>query len=332
MTTDAPTAPRVLRQTSPDHDATHALSAEFFPATLRTVTHRYGNHLALNQISLTLHPGEVVALLGPNGAGKTTAIKVLLGLLQPTSGQALVFGRSPRERRTRERIGTMLQVAKLPETLQVREFIDLFRSYYPHPMPAAQLLKSASLEEISKREFRQLSGGQKQRLLFALALAGDPDLLFLDEPTLGMDIEARHALWAQVRELSARGKTVLLTTHYLEEADTLADRIVVIAEGNVIAEGTPTEIKTRVSGRKIRCVTRLGSEQLMRIQGVRSVEQIGAAVTLTVQQAEPVLRELLAADAGLHSLEVSSPNLEDAFLALTQQKDGFSNPAASEHA
>ena len=302
------------------------------PATLRSVTHRYGSHLALNDLSLTLQPGEVVALLGPNGAGKTTAIKVLLGLIQPTSGEALVFGRSPRERRTRERIGTMLQVAKLPETLQVREFVDLFRSYYPRPMATEDLMRAASLHDIARREFRMLSGGQKQRLLFALALAGDPDLLFLDEPTLGMDIEARHALWTQVRALSARGKTVLLTTHYLEEADTLADRIVVIAKGNVIAQGTPTEIKARVAGRKIQCVTRLPRETLERMAGVRSVQQIGAAVTLTVVQAEPVLRELLAADQELHSLEVSSPNLEDAFLALTQDGTAPQDTAQKENA
>ena len=288
------------------------------PAVLRNVTHRYGEHLALNDLSLTLKAGEVVALLGPNGAGKTTAIKLLLGLLQASEGEALVFGGNPREARTRERIGAMLQVAKMPETLQVREFLDLFRSYYPHPVPQDELIDATGLREIQKKEFRELSGGQRQRLLFALSLCGDPDLVFLDEPTLGMDIETRHALWAQVRGLSARGKTVLLTTHYLEEADTLADRIVVIAKGNVIAEGTPTEIKARVSGRKVRCVTALPEEALRAIPGVLNVEYVGNAVTLTVAQAEPVLRELLAADLSLHSLEVSSPNLEDAFLALTQ--------------
>lgn len=297
----------------------HATASNVAPATLRQVTHRYGDHLALNNLSLTLKAGEVVALLGPNGAGKTTAIKLLLGLLQPTQGEALVFGQSPRHTRTRERIGAMLQVARVPETLQVREYLDLFRSYYPHPLSQGEVIDAAGLRGIEKRQFKDLSGGQKQRLLFALALCGDPDLIFLDEPTLGMDIETRHALWAQVRSLSARGKTVLLTTHYLEEADTLADRIVVIAKGNVIAEGTPTEIKASVTGRKIRCVTALSGEQLKRIPGVLDVEYLGASVTLTVQQAEPVLRELLATDLSLHSLEVTSPNLEDAFLALTQE-------------
>lgn len=291
------------------------------PATLHEVTHRYGDRLALNNISLTLRPGEVVALLGPNGAGKTTAIKLLLGLLRPTEGKAFVFGRSPRETRTRERIGAMLQVARVPETLQVREYLDLFRSYYPHPLPQDEIIRAAGLHGIEKQQFKELSGGQKQRLLFGLALCGDPDLIFLDEPTLGMDIETRHAVWAQVRSLSARGKTVLLTTHYLEEADTLADRIVVIAKGNVIAQGTPTEIKASVTGRKIRCITALSADRLRSIPGVLQVEHVGAAVTLTVHHAEPVLRALLHADLSLHSLEVSSPNLEDAFLALTQETE-----------
>ena len=272
----------------------------------------------MRDFSLTLQPGEVVALLGPNGAGKTTAIKLLLGLLTPTEGTARIFGQDPRETRTRERIGTMLQVARLPETLQCSEFLKLFRSYYPNPLPLDPLIASTGLRGLEKKEFRQLSGGQKQRLLFAIALCGNPDLVFLDEPTLGMDIETRHALWAQVRELSAQGKTVLLTTHYLEEADTLADRIVVMAQGSVIAQGTPTAIKSRVTGRKIRCITALSTEALEHVAGVLNVESVGAATTLTVGNAEEVLRHLLHADPTLHSLEVTSPNLEDAFLALTQ--------------
>ncbi len=291
------------------------------PATLQHVTHRYDgkSSAALRDFSLTLQPGQVVALLGPNGAGKTTAIKLLLGLLSPTEGVARIFGQNPRDTRTRERIGTMLQVAKLPETLRCREFLNLFRSYYPNPLPLDPLIDSTGLRDMQHKEFRQLSGGQKQRLLFALALCGNPDLIFLDEPTLGMDIETRHALWAQVRGLSAQGKTVLLTTHYLEEADTLADRIVVMAHGSVIAEGTPTEIKSRVTGRKIRCVTAIPTEQLQQLPEVLGVETIGASTTLTVRNAESVLRHLLNADSTLHSLEVASPNLEDAFLALTQE-------------
>ncbi|GAA3754641.1 ABC transporter ATP-binding protein [Terriglobus aquaticus] len=294
------------------------------PAQLTGVTHRYGSgaaaHVALDRFSLTVRPGEVLALLGPNGAGKTTAIKLLLGLLRPTEGTATVFGGSPLETRTRERLGAMLQVARVPETLTASEYLDLFRSYYPRPLPQDEVIRIAGLQEIAKKQFKDLSGGQKQRLLFALAICGDPDLVFLDEPTLGMDIETRHALWAQVRALSERGKSVLLTTHYLEEADTLAHRIAVIARGRVIAEGTPVDIKAQVSGRKVRCVTEVPEAQLRALPGVIDVEYIGSAVTLTVKQAEPVLRALLPLDSSLHSLEVTSPNLEDAFLALTQDK------------
>ena len=289
-------------------------------AALHNVTHRYGSHTALRNLSLTLRPGQVVALLGPNGAGKTTAVKLLLGLLKPSEGTVTVFGQSPTERTVRQRIGAMLQVARVPETLAVGEYLDLFRSYYPHPLPTAQIVAAAGLDGIEKRQFKDLSGGQKQRMLFALALCGDPDLVFLDEPTLGMDIETRHSLWREVRSLADRGKTVLLTTHYLEEADTLADRILVIAEGAVVAEGTPTEIKSRVTGRKIRCVTNLTSAFLLSLPGVRSVEATGAGITITVDAAEDVLRSMLAADASLHSLEVSSPALEDAFLALTKKE------------
>ena len=179
-------------------------------------------------------------------------------------------------------------------------------------------MQSTGLAGIEKRKFKDLSGGQKQRLLFALALCGNPDLIFLDEPTLGMDIETRHNLWRQVRSFADRGKTVLLTTHYLEEADTLADRILVIAEGSIVAQGTPSEIKSRAGGRKIRCVTVLSDVLLQNIPGVRRVEHTGAGVTLTVDVAEDVLRTLLTQDSSLHSLEVSIPALEDAFLELTR--------------
>ena len=287
-------------------------------AELNGVTHRYGAHVALRNVSLALHPGEIVALLGPIGAGKTTAVKLLLGLLQPAEGDVKIFGSSPSHRVTRQRMGAMLQVARVPETLAVREYLDLFRSYYPRPLASAELVETAGLHGIEKRQFKDLSGGQKQRLLFALALCGDPDLIFLDEPTLGMDIETRHNLWKQVRSLADRGKTVLLTTHYLEEADTLADRILVIAGGVIVAQGTPAEIKSRAGGRKIQCVTKLTGEVMGSIPGVRRMEHTGPGVTLTVENAESILRVLLTEDSSLHSLEVSSPALEDAFLELTR--------------
>lgn len=216
-------------------------------AALRDVTKRYGMQVALDGIDLTVKRGELLALLGPNGAGKTTALKLMLGLLKPDTGVVQVFGRDPREPRNRERSGAMLQVTRIPETLRVREHIDLFSSYYPHPMPFKEIYGTAGLNGIENKLFGDLSGGQKQRLLFALAICGDPDLLFLDEPTVGLDVQARRGLWKQIRELRTRGKSILLTTHYLEEADALADRVVVIDRGRVIADGTPAQIKKDTS-------------------------------------------------------------------------------------
>jgi ABC-2 type transport system ATP-binding protein len=214
-------------------------------AELRSVTKRYGPVEALRGIDLTIEPGELVALLGPNGAGKTTAVRILLGLAQPTSGQASVFGQPPASHEAKLRRGALLQVAKVPETLRVREHIELFSSYYQKPLPIQETLAAAGLKGIENKLFGDLSGGQKQRALFALAICGNPDLLFLDEPTVGLDVEARRALWARIRGFVDRGGSVLLTTHYLDEADALAHRIVVINQGRIVAEGTPAEIKTR---------------------------------------------------------------------------------------
>jgi ABC-2 type transport system ATP-binding protein len=289
-------------------------------ATLTNLTKRYGATVALDGLSLSLRPGEVVALLGPNGAGKSTAVKLLLGLIAPTTGTARAFGSNPREATTRTRVGAMLQVARVTETLRVREHLDLFRSYYPNPLPVAEVLRITQLQGIEDRLFSQLSGGQKQRVLFALAICGNPDLIFLDEPTVGLDIESRRALWQQIRNFSAQGKTVLLTTHYLEEADALAHRIIVINKGRVISEGTPTEIKRNSGGRTIRCQTRLSYDFLYTLPSVTNVVVNEGAVVVTATDAETVLREMLLRDETLSGLEVASPALEDAFLALTKDK------------
>ncbi|HMH15466.1 MAG TPA: ABC transporter ATP-binding protein [Edaphobacter sp.] len=289
-------------------------------ATLTGVTKRYGATVALDGLNLALRPGEVVALLGPNGAGKSTAVRLLLGLIAPTSGTARVFGGDPQTPATRLRVGAMLQVARIPETLRVREHLDLFRSYYPHPLPMAAIVRIAQLEGIEDRMFSALSGGQKQRVLFGLAMCGDPDLVFLDEPTVGMDIEARRGLWQQIRTLANRGKTVLLTTHYLEEADALAHRIIVINKGKIVSEGTPAEIKNASAGRKIRCRTRLTAELLDTLPGVVSVERSGEDVVVMSDRVEETVREMLRRDEMLSDLEIARPALEDAFLALTTKR------------
>jgi len=216
-------------------------------AELQFATKRYREIEALRGVNLKIERGELVALLGPNGAGKTTAVRILLGLTTPTSGKAAIFGQDPASQAAKLRRGALLQVGKVPETLRVREHIELFSSYYPKPLPFAETIAAAGLTGVEKRLFGELSGGQKQRVLFALAICGNPELLFLDEPTVGLDVEARRALWGRIRAFVARGGSVLLTTHYLEEADALANRIAVIDGGRIVAEGTPAEIKASTS-------------------------------------------------------------------------------------
>jgi ABC-2 type transport system ATP-binding protein len=287
-------------------------------ASLEAVSKNYGEVRALRNVNFSVRAGQVVALLGPNGAGKTTAVKLLLGLLEPNSGKARVFGGDPTHPQNRMRTGAMLQVGRVPETLRVHEHIDLFSTYYPKPLPLEEVLAVAGLEKLRDRKFGDLSGGQRQRTLFALAICGDPDLLFLDEPTAGLDVEARRALWEQIRRLIDRGKTVLLTTHYLEEADALADRIAVINQGEIMAEGTPAEIKAQTGGKRIRCITALSLASLLQMPGVTNAKQDREAVEIQAREAEPVVRALLDRDPSLSGLEITSAGLEEAFLALTQ--------------
>jgi|HubBroStandDraft_2_1064218.scaffolds.fasta_scaffold26881_4 ABC-2 type transport system ATP-binding protein len=304
---DQPTQPETLQR----------VTATPTVASLAGVSKNYDAVKALVSVDFNVRAGEVVALLGPNGAGKTTAVKLLLGLMTPNSGKVQVFGADPTNPDNRLRTGAMLQVGRVPETLRVREHIDLFSTYYRRHLPIADVLAAAGLEKLRDRKFGELSGGQKQRVLFALAICGDPDLIFLDEPTVGLDVEARRMLWDEIRRMVSRGKTVLLTTHYLQEADALADRIAVINQGKIIAEGTPSEIKAQTSGKKIRCITSLSADALRRLPGVREVHEDRNAVEIHAAEAEAIVRELLARDAGLTGLEISSAGLEEAFLALT---------------
>lgn len=290
-------------------------------AQTRGLTKMYGQVTALRDVNLSLHRGELLALLGPNGAGKTTLVRMLLGMASPDAGKVSVFGADPREEAMRYRVGAMLQVARVPETLKVREHVDLFSSYYPSPLPIAETLRIAGLTELKDRRFGELSGGQRQRVLFAIAICGDPDLLFLDEPTVGLDVEARRLMWGQIRSLVSRGKTVLLTTHYLNEADALADRVLVLQHGRIVAEGTPTEIKSRTIGKQVRFVSQLGLDEIRSIPGVLSATVDRQKFELQVQAAEPVVKELLQRDSWLADLEVTSAGLEEAFLALTQNQN-----------
>ena len=295
-------------------------------ATMSAVTHRYGDVVALDGLNLEIRAGEVLAVLGPNGAGKTTAIGLLLGTLRVQEGTVRVFGHEPGAGAVRMRRGAMLQVSGVPDTLTIAEHLELFSSYYPAPLPVSRLLAMAGLEDLADRRYGRLSGGQKQRVMFALALAGDPELVFLDEPTTGLDVEARRSLWNEIRELKAAGRTAVLTTHYLEEADALADRIAVIHEGRVVAEGTPAEIKSRAADRRVRCITSVDRDEVAALPGVARVEVNGQHLEVLTTQPEELLRTLLALDPDLRDLHVTGARLEDAFLTLV--RDGKRQEAA----
>jgi ABC-2 type transport system ATP-binding protein len=306
------------------------------PTSLRTVPpavafegvgHDYGRTVALDGFDLRVEPGEVVAVLGPNGAGKTTAMHALMGLLTPSRGRVRLRGRDPRDRAAREGLGAMLQISGVPETLTVREHLRSFAAYYPAPLPLADVLERVGLTGVADRAYGKLSGGQKQRLHLAIALVGDPEVLVLDEPTTGLDAASRRALWSIVRDLLDRGRAIVLTTHDLAEADALADRIVLLHHGRVLAEGTPGQIKAATASRRVRVVSRLDEDWFRARPGVASVRRDGQAVEALCAVAEPLVLDLLRADPEARDLEVSGASLEDAFLALTQH----AAPAAPPH-
>jgi ABC-2 type transport system ATP-binding protein len=281
-------------------------------------TKRYGDVEALRGVSLRIEPGALVAMLGPNGAGKTTAISLMLGLRRPTTGSARLFGLPPSDRAARSRCGVMLQESGVSGALKVRELVDLFRAYYPNPMPAERALGMAGLIEQANVQSAKLSGGQRQRLYFALAVAGDPELIFLDEPTVGMDVESRRAFLAGIRELAGEGKTIVLTTHYLEEADELAQRIVVVDRGLVIADATPSEIKSQVAGKRVRFVSPGADSARFRGLPYSDLELDGDSVRILSNEPEELLKGIFARGVPVADLEVAGADLEEAFITLTR--------------
>ena len=278
-----------------------------------------GGVLALDGIDLQVEAGEVVALLGPNGAGKSTAIALLCGLAAPTAGRAELFGADPRQRQPRQGLGAMLQQADLPDALSVREQVTQFSGYYPDPRPVEETLALCGLAAIADKRYGKLSGGQERRVQFALAVCGRPRLVVVDEPTTGLDSEARSAFWNVLRQLVAAGTGMLLTTHYLEEADALADRVVLLAAGRVLAEGTPRAIKQRTGGALVRCQSTLDEATLLRLPGVQHVRQAGRRVEIACAAAEPMLRALLDSDRALSDLEVQPTSLDEALRQLTRE-------------
>jgi ABC-2 type transport system ATP-binding protein len=281
---------------------------------LSNVSKRFGEVQALQEVSFTINAGEVVAMLGPNGAGKTTSISIMLGTRLPNAGKALLFGMQPRDLRARKRIGVMLQESGVPGMLKVEEIVELFGSYYPAPLPATQAIAMAGLQEKAKSLVKDLSGGQRQRLYFALAVCGNPDVLFLDEPTVGMDVEGRRRFIEEIGNLATLGRTVVLTTHYLEEADQLARRVIVIDRGRIIADSTPAEIKSRVAGKRITFTT---TQQLPEGLPLTGLQVEGTRVRLLTNEPESVLRELFSRGIEMQQLEVSGADLEEAFVAMT---------------
>jgi len=296
-------------------------------AQLRDVRKRFRNIVALDGVDFDVRHGEVLSVLGANGAGKSTAIGVLLGSVAAESGEAHVFGQPPGSLDARRRTGVMLQSAGIPEHVKVRELLDLTRSYYPNPRALDACVGLAGLEGLMDRRYGRLSGGQQRRVQFALAICGDPALLFLDEPTTGLDVEARQSLWAAIRRLVAAGSGVLLTTHYLEEAEALADRVVVLDRGKVVAAGELREIRALVSQKRVRCFSALDAARIAAWPGVREAVRVGARIEVLTDDAENVVRRLLAEDAALSELEVRRAGLAEAFLELTRDRDSVQEAA-----
>jgi ABC-2 type transport system ATP-binding protein len=286
--------------------------------TFTQVTKSYGPVKAVDLLSLDIPAGQAVALLGPNGAGKSTSISMMLGLARPDDGAVKVFGLTPDQAVAKGLVGAMLQDGELVSGLTVREVVSFVRGLYPNPMPLQDILAVADLTDLAKRRADRLSGGQAQRVRFALAIAGAPRLLVLDEPTSAMDVESRRAFWAAMRNYAAGGRTILFATHYLEEADEAADRIIVIGQGRILADGTAHQIKSRTGGSTVRFT--LGAQPvagLDRLPGVNGVEVRGATAILHSTDSDATVQALYGTGLAIRDLEVRGTALEDAFLALT---------------
>lgn len=279
----------------------------------------FGAVRAVDGVDLRVRPGEIVAFLGPNGAGKTTTIDMLLGLSEPDAGAVRVFGQSPRTAIAHGLVSAVLQTGGLLKDLTVRETLALTASLFADTRPVDEVMRRAGIEEIADRRVGLCSGGQQQRLRFAMALLSDPGLLILDEPTTGMDVEGRRAFWSAIRADADRGRTVLFATHYLDEADEYADRIVLMSRGRIVADGTTSEIKNLVSGRIVRAtLPQADPAALAALPAVDEVELAGARVTIHTKDSDAVARHLLTQTAA-RDIEITAQNLESVFLALTSE-------------
>ena len=293
-------------------------------ATFDGITRRYGQVTAVDHLSLGIQRGQTVALLGPNGAGKTTTVELLLGLINPDAGVVRLFGGPPADAVAAGRVGAMLQDAGLPQGARVAELVDLVRRLYPEPLSLQDTLRLTDLEPLAQRQVQRLSGGQRQRVRLALALAGNPELLVLDEPTAALDVDARRTFWHRVRGYVSAGRTVLFATHRLEEADAVADRVVVIASGRLLADGTPDQVKAQAAGRSTVSMAADGPsrELLENLPAVETVRQDRGRLTLSTSDPDATIRALLQQAPHVQGLEVSRAGMEEAFLQLTHQEGG----------
>jgi len=288
-------------------------------AALRGVSKRFGSTTALQNLDLDVRRGELLAVLGPNGAGKSTAISILLGLHRADGGAAMVFGRPPHSIDARRQIGVMLQEMSLPPELTVRELVALISSYYPEPLGVDATIRLAGVERIAGRPYGVLSGGQKRQTQFALAVCGAPRLLFLDEPTTHLDESSRELLWERVRELVSSGTAVLLTTHYIEEAEALADRVAVIANGRSVAAGTVEQIRSVAVRQRVECVTTASAEDIRSWPEVQQASLAAGRLSATTCDAVALVERLIAADRGLRNLEVRRATLAEALAQITEE-------------
>ncbi|EYR65190.1 ABC transporter ATP-binding protein [Actinotalea ferrariae CF5-4] len=312
-------------------DALRAGRDDDVPVRVRGVTRRFDATVALDDVTLDVHRGEIVGLLGPNGAGKTTLLSLVSGVRRPDAGTVRLFGRDPRDAVARVRLGTTPQETGLPATLRVGEIAAFVAGHYPDPMPVGELLETFGLTDLARRQTGGLSGGQKRRLAVALALAGRPDLVLLDEPTTGLDVDARHVLWDALREFHSRGVTVVVTSHYLEEIEALAERVVVVDHGLVLADGTLRDVVGRVALRRVTLSldddggapgASSGPARLDALTGVvrRDTDPATGRHVLLTPDADALVRELVTAGVPFHDLEVRSASLEEAFLSLTREE------------
>ena len=288
---------------------------------LEGVSKSYGAVKALDNLNLSVRRGEILGLLGPNGAGKSTTIHLLLGLLKPTSGRVRVFGLDPMVPENRIHLGAMLQGTRLPTRLRVAELIELFSSYYPSPFPMKDTLAMAELQGLERRLLNELSSGQRQRVRFAVSICGNPEVILLDEPTVNLDVEARRRFWGRIREIASAQRTIVLTTHYLEEADALAHHIVLIHKGRLLKQGTPQVIKAQVDGQHVTFMTRLSVNDLLTIPGVKKAQANGEWMEVVAAPDSPIARELYQRDPDLKGLTVKPVGLEEAFFELISRED-----------